>query len=212
MLESFARPTTSRTPFTSSRCLAPASSSVKGSHVLRVGGEFTSVNLHKLFPQVFNGQLFFSNSGSETDFQEFLTGAPIGSFGGGGVFNHEYKTNDFALFAQDDWKATKNLTLNLGLRVEDFGAYHDNLCHIGNLDQDLAAAGQYPFIYGACVKGLNLAGLNATGSNSTYNNNWATGIGPRLGLAYDLFGHHTTTIRTGYGIYYVREDVGTADQ
>jgi hypothetical protein len=185
---------------------------VKGSHVIRVGGEFTSVNLHKLFPQVFNGQLFFSNSGSETDFQEFLTGAPIGSFGGGGVFNHEYKTNDFALFAQDDWKATKNLTLNLGLRVEDFGAYHDNLCHIGNLDQDLAAASQYPFIYGACVKGLNLAGLNATGSNSTYNNNWATGIGPRLGLAYDLFGHHTTTIRTGYGIYYVREDVGTADQ
>ena len=31
-------------------------------------------------------------------------------------------------------------------------------------------------------------------------------------MAYDLFGHHTTTIRAGYGIYYVREDVGTADQ
>jgi hypothetical protein len=31
-------------------------------------------------------------------------------------------------------------------------------------------------------------------------------------LAYDFFGHHTTTIRAGYGIYYVREDVGNADQ
>ena len=27
-----------------------------------------------------------------------------------------------------------------------------------------------------------------------------------------MFGHHTTTIRAGFGIYYVREDVGTADQ
>jgi carboxypeptidase family protein/TonB-dependent receptor-like protein len=185
---------------------------VKGSHVLRFGGEYTRVNLDKLFPQVFNGQLFFANSGAETDFQELLTGAPVGSFGGGGVFNHKYRTNDFGYFVQDDWKARKDLTLNLGLRVEQFGAFKDDACHIGNLDQDLAAAGQYPFIYGGCVKGLNLAGLSKTGSDTTYKNNYTTGIGPRLGLAYDLFGKHTTTIRAGYGIYYVREDVGTADQ
>ena len=190
---------------------------VKGSHVIRFGGEYTRVNLDKLFPQVFNGQLFFANQqapggGVETDFQELLTGAPVGSFGGGGVFNHKYRTNDFGYFVQDDWKARKNLTLNLGLRVEHFGAFRDGSCHIGNLDQDLAAAGQYPFIYGGCVKGLNLAGLSKTGSDTTYRNDYTTGIGPRLGLAYDLFGHHTTTVRAGYGIYYVREDVGTADQ
>ncbi len=197
---------------------------VHGAHVLRFGGEFTRVNLDKLFPQVFNGQLFFFNSqgsvatglnpavGGITDFQKALEGVPDGSFGGGGVFNHQYRTNDFAYFAQDDWKVRPNLTLNLGVRVEELGAFHDDRCHIGNLDQDLAAAGQYPFIYGGCVKGLNLTGLSATGSDSTYNNNYATGIGPRLGMAYDLFGHHNTTIRAGYGIYYVREDVGTADQ
>jgi Carboxypeptidase regulatory-like domain len=185
---------------------------VKGSHVVRFGGEFTRVNLDKLFPQVFNGQLFFFTGGGVTDFQKLLTGAADGSFGGGGVFNHEYRTNDFAYFVQDDWKARPNLTLNLGLRVEQLGAFHDNRCHIGNLDQDLANTGKYPFIYGSCVKGLNLSGLTATGNNSTYSNNYTTGIGPRIGLAYDLFGHHTTTIRAGYGIYYVREDVGTADQ
>jgi hypothetical protein len=57
-----------------------------------------------------------------------------------------------------------------------------------------------------------LAGLSGSSNNTTYDNNYSTGIGPRIGLAYDLFGHHNTTIRAGFGIYYVREDVGTVDQ
>ena len=186
---------------------------VKGAHLLRFGGEYTRVKLDKLFPQTFNGQLFFTNTANgPTDFQKLVVGAPDGSFGGGGVFNHQYRTNDFSFYAQDDWKAWKNLTLNLGLRVEEMGAFHDNSCHIGNLDQDLANTGKYPFVFGNCVKSLNVAGLPATGSNSTYNNNYTTGLGPRVGFAYDVFGRHTTTLRAGYGIYYVREDVGTADQ
>jgi hypothetical protein len=186
---------------------------VKGAHVFRFGGEYTRVNLDKLFPQVFNGQLFFFNtSGGASAFQKFLIGAPDGSFGGGGVFDHQYRTNDFAFFGQDDWKARKNFTLNLGLRVELLGAYKDSKCHIGNFDPSLGDKGQYPFIFGSCVKGLNTPGLTATGSNSTYNNDYTTGLGPRVGFAWDLFGHHTTTVRSGYGIYFVREDVGTADQ
>jgi carboxypeptidase family protein len=185
---------------------------VRGAHVLRFGGDFTRVNLDKLFPQVFNGQLFFVNGNGLTDFQKFLEGAPDFSFGGGGVYNHQYRTNDYGFFAQDDWKARSDLTLNLGLRVESFGGFHDNLCHIGNLDPDLANKGQYPFIYGGCVKGLNVPGLMPTGSNTTYKNDYATGLGPRIGFAWDIFGHHSTSIRGGYGIYYVREDVGSVDQ
>jgi hypothetical protein len=53
-------------------------------HTIRFGGEFDRVNLDKLFPQVFNGQLFFSPvSGGPcgdvgcTDFQSFLLGQPV---------------------------------------------------------------------------------------------------------------------------------------
>src|SRR3954466_10657651 len=67
---------------------------VKGKHTLTVGGQFTHVNLQKLFPQVFNGQLFFTNTAFTdesdnqipvTDFQNMLGGNVQFSFGGGGV-------------------------------------------------------------------------------------------------------------------------------
>ncbi|GAC1672053.1 MAG: hypothetical protein PVS2B2_04050 [Candidatus Acidiferrum sp.] len=185
---------------------------VKGAHIFRFGGEYSKVFLDKLFPQTFNGQLFFFTGGNLTDFQKFLIGQPDGSFGGGGVYNHEYRTQDFGFFAQDDWKVRRNFTLNLGLRSDIFGAFHDNKCHIGNFSPELANAGQYPFIYGGCVKGLNLAGLAPTGRDTTVGNDYARGIEPRVGFAYDLGGHEKTTIRGGYGIYFAREDVGTVDQ
>src|ERR1700757_4060123 len=84
---------------------------VKGEHTFRFGGEYTRVNLNKLFPQTFNGQLFFVNTagvapteanpigvGGLTDFQKVLAGQVDFSFGGGGVFNHQYRDNNYAFF------------------------------------------------------------------------------------------------------------------
>jgi carboxypeptidase family protein len=186
---------------------------VKSKHVLRFGGEYTRVNLDKLFPQVFNGEIFFTNTpDGNSDFQNFLLGSPQFSFGGGGVFNHEYRSNNYGFFAQDDWKIRHDLTLNLGVRTEVFGGFYDNLCHIGNLDPALANQGKFPFVYPSCVTKLTALGLTSTANRTTYKNSYSTNLGPRIGLAYDVFGHHTTTVRAGFGIYYVREDVGTVDQ
>jgi hypothetical protein len=197
---------------------------VKGKHNWRFGGEFTPVSLNKQFPQVFNGQLYFGTSAASTtcpggvptcavtDVGNFLQGQPEFSFGGGGVYNHNYRQKNSALFVQDDWKATQNLTLNIGLRTEFLGAWTDNACHIGNMESDLTYSGEYPFIYPKCVDKLGVPGLTGNASGSTFKNSVSTGIGPRVGFAYDLFGHHNTTVRGGYGIFYVREDVGAVDQ
>jgi hypothetical protein len=185
---------------------------VRGSHTLRFGGDYTRVNLDKLFPQVFNGQLFFGNGGGLTDFQKFLEGAPDASFGGGGVFNHEYRNNNYGFYVQDDWRVRQNLTLNLGLRTEIMGAFYDKLCHIGNFDPNAANAGEYPFVYGGCANKLNVSGLSGGGNDTTLKNNYSTGIGPRVGFAWDVLNDHKTSVRGGFGIYYVREDVGTVDQ
>ena len=185
---------------------------VKGAHDFRFGGEAIRVNLDKKFPQTFNGQLFFVNAPGLTDFQSFLEGSATSSFGGGGLYNHEYRSNNFGLFAQDDWKTTRNLTLNLGLRLEINGAFYDKLCHIGNIDEVLAEKNVYPMIYGGCANHLGVAGFSGSGSDTTYKNDYSTGFAPRVGLAYDFGGSSKTVVRAGFGIYYVREDVGSVDQ
>src|SRR5579872_860100 len=185
---------------------------VEGKHTFTVGGQYIRVRLDKLFPQVFNGQLFFTNTGTSTDFGNFVGGTPEFSFGGGGVYNHAYKQSNSAVFLQDDWKATSNLTINLGLRTEFLGAWTDGDCHIGNIESDLTKSGTYPFIYPSCVNKLGVTGLTGTAAGSTFKNNVSTGWGPRVGFAWDVMGHHNTTLRGGYGIYYVREDVGAVDQ
>ncbi len=187
---------------------------VKAAHTFTFGGQYIRVNLDKLFPQVFNGQLFFTNTASNglTDFENLLTGNVQFSFGGGGVYNHKYRQNDSAGFAQDDWKATRDLTLNAGLRAEFLGAWTDADCHIGNIESDLTKSGTYPFIYPGCVNQLGVSGLTGNAAGSTFRNSVSTGWGPRAGFAWDVFGRHTTTVRGGYGIYYDREDIGAVDQ
>jgi len=189
---------------------------VRGAHTFTVGGQYTRVRLAKLFPQVFNGQLFLTNttstSGSLTDFQNFLGGTPQFSFGGGGVYNHAYKQSNSALFFQDDWKVSSTLTVNAGLRTEFLGAWTDGDCHIGNIESDLTKSGAYPFIYPGCVNKLGVSGLTGNAAGSTFKNSISTGLGPRVGFSWDVFGRHKTTMRGGYGIYYVREDVGAVDQ
>jgi hypothetical protein len=187
---------------------------VKGAHTFTFGGQYVRVNLDKLFPQVFNGQVFFTNTANTglTDFENLLTGNVQFSFGGGGVYNHKYRQDNSAVFAQDDWKATRDLTVNAGLRTEFLGAWTDGDCHIGNIESDLTKSGTYPFIYPSCVSKLGVAGLSGNAAGSTFKNSVSTGWGPRVGFAWDVLGRHTTTVRGGYGIYYVREDVGAVDQ
>ncbi len=191
-----------------------------GKHLIRFGGEFDRVNLDKNFPQVFNGQLFFSPGTTPSgtcalgcsDFQEFLLGAPAFSYGGSGVSNHQYRINDYTGFIQDDYKVTPQFTLNLGVRWELNGAVRDDLCHIGNTLAILANEGKNPYVYPTCVNKLNVPGLVGTRNPTTLDNEYASDWGPRFGFAYNVLGKSTTAIRGGYGIYYVREDVGAIDQ
>ena len=107
-----------------------------------------------------------------------------------GAGNHDQKINQLAFYAQDDWKVTRKLTLNLGLRWD---------ANIGNLpDQTNNRTIRI-------LKQLNDPRARAiTGDDDKLSRttpSW-TEFQPRIGFAYDPFGEGKTVIRGGYGIFY----------
>jgi hypothetical protein len=184
-----------------------------GPHQLRFGGEIDRVSMRRDLPIADNGLIFFvaGATGYATDFQSFLAGSPLLGEGGGGLGNHDYRIPGYAWFAQDDYRASKTLTVNLGFRNEFLGAPYDTLCHTGNTDPELANTTGQPYIYPKCINKFGLSGITGTLNQAGLGNEYATVWEPRIGFAYDVGGHHTTSIRGGYGIYSVREDLGAVD-
>ncbi|MGH9497436.1 MAG: carboxypeptidase regulatory-like domain-containing protein, partial [Candidatus Sulfotelmatobacter sp.] len=100
----------------------------KGKHTLKFGGEFRylQVNERNLASQ--DGAFVFDGTVTGDDFADYLIGAPTG---GGGGFTQaalqllDSRTRYGGAYVQDTWKATSNLTLNLGLRWEASMPWYD---------------------------------------------------------------------------------------
>ncbi|MBM3728572.1 MAG: hypothetical protein FJW40_24500 [Acidobacteria bacterium] len=100
-------------------------------------------------------------------------------------------------FVQDDWKATRRLTINLGLRWDYFGHWATT------------QNGQIPFPYFRLGAGGSLREQVVNGSMVALDKGYVTanrptGWAPRIGFAWDVLGNGSTAIRGGYGIFYSR--------
>lgn len=102
--------------------------------------------------------------------------------------------NAWSVFAQDDWKVSRRLTLNLGLRWDwqQRPVERNN----GQINFDLNQRDPATGLAGLIV----FAGQN--GAPRTFLGESYRDFGPRFGFAYDLTGRARTVLRGGYGIFY----------
>src|SRR6185503_14105006 len=139
-------------------------------------------------------------------FQNFLQGIGT-SLIGSGVFDRYYKVTDWNGFIQDDWKISRRLTLNLGLRYDLFGLPVEDQGRLvnfipGQVRIGTTAAPAGPPNGFVQAEGGPLAGVPTVEKTlvPTDKNNFS----PRIGFAYDLNGDQKIVVRGGYGIYYDR--------
>ena len=109
----------------------------------------------------------------------------------------------YAAFAQDDWKASSQLTLNLGLRYE----------YLGLFGLDRPASNFYPELRALVIlqgqsdprlaQGLPILTSEQAGiALDNYRDKDFTDFGPRAGFAYRPFSRRPFVIRGSYGIFY----------
>jgi Carboxypeptidase regulatory-like domain len=115
----------------------------------------------------------------------FLLGYPSQVVRAHNPFEPKYHTNEPSVYAQDDWRATSWLTLNLGVRYDVFTPLTEESNTLANFDP---ATGT---ILAADHNGVS----RTAGISTDYSN-----IAPRLGFAATLPGG--TVLRGGYGLSY----------
>ena len=150
---------------------------LRGNHAFRFGGELRRDLVHQGTYRGGRGRITFAN------LEAFLAGTPkaAGFLGGDPIRNISQWL--YAGYAQDDWRITKRITLNLGLRYELQGVPTEANNLFGNWEPSV---------------GFEQVGKNIS---SIYKRD-STNFSPRVGIAWDVTGKGTTVVRLGGSIVY----------
>ena len=198
---------------------------IHGKHNMKFGASWMYTHKWQQYQLNAGGKFTFDSSATGNAFADFLLGF-AGSYSDPASVNFaRISTNNYNLYAMDDWRISNRLTVNLGLRWEIIPHAYDTENNASNFYPNLynpAQAAQFlpsgalntqgpgfgtvsgiplsnvPFY----LNGIGIAGRNGI-PKGLVDNHWDT-FAPRIGFAYDLTGHQKTILRAGAGIFYER--------
>jgi Carboxypeptidase regulatory-like domain/TonB dependent receptor len=157
-----------------------------GKHTIRFGGEVRHGSTDNIRDRYGKSRIRFEGDGAflgSSPLEDFLAGAPaVGRIFVGNSERH-VTIQSFGGFVQDDFRVTRTLTVNAGLRYDLTTPIKERNNLLGNFDPQ---------------KGLLQVGKDISKPYNTDANNFA----PRLGISWDPTGKGKTVLRAGGGITY----------
>ena len=185
---------------------------VSGRHTLKFGGEYNRWQFYEnhapRFPQglyQFNGQLTAdpnNTSGTGSGIADFLLGYPTSAQTIEGDDSGLFYRNNFRWYANEEIRASSNLTMNAGIRWEYDGPECEKYDRLTNFDPTTGTI----IVAGAALPGWSgsaqFQGFPVQGGNCSTIGKDLNNYGPRAGFAYRLPGHESTVVRGGYGVFY----------
>ncbi|MEI6669062.1 MAG: carboxypeptidase-like regulatory domain-containing protein [Acidobacteriota bacterium] len=200
----------------------------RGNHAFKAGVLLTFEQKNENAANVTQGSFSFGAGGGYTAFQNFLMGNATGACASCSyteaerdVTNH-LRFNRYEMYAQDTWRARRNVTVDLGVRYSLYPPITDANNMLVTFDPSFykaATAPQFTSAAGTLVDlstGDWLDGLVIAGKNSPYGNAiyafQKNSIQPRVGFSWDPASSGNTIVRSAFGIYYDQPLVGIFEQ
>jgi hypothetical protein len=166
---------------------------VRGKHSLDVGFEFVRLQYNMFQTGAEHGSESYGTSYSGLAWTDLLFGAPKSgtySFPTGTV---GLRQSDLSFYVQDNYKFSNKLTINAGVRYENFLGWP--WTEVNNKE--------YNFLPSISTTALEQVGTNGIPRSGANNNK--LNFAPRVGFAYKVTGK--TVFHAGYGLYYSAPNV-----